>query len=208
MENLENLTAYLPIGEGTGNVILTLAMVIVGFVIALYSYKIFRVTLSVMGAVIFGFVGESYVAPAVITTASEGMFNYSALVTLGCALVGAILMGVILKLALFVCGGAVGYLSGGFIAGLLAPSIEFFATETGVLVAGIAAAVILGVLSIFLFKLLYILGTGLAGMYIVGVALVGYAMQGSSEIVVYAPYAIAVLGGLIATVVQYKRESY
>lgn len=204
MEGLENINAYLPIGEGSTGIGVILITVVIGIVIAFYSYKIFRVALAVMGALIFGGIGEMYVAPMIFKTASEGMFNYSALVALGCALLGAILMGAIYKLALFVCGGAIGYLSGGFVAALLAPHVEFFASETGVLVTSIACAVILGVLSIFLFKFLYIVGSGLLGMYISGSAIVTYAMQGDGEIVKYAPFVIAVVGGVIAAVFQYK----
>lgn len=204
MGNSGNVDAYLPIGEGATGIVLTLVTVVIGVVIAFYSYRIFRVALSVMGAVIFGGIGEMYIAPMIFKTASEGMFNYSALVALGCALVGAILMGAIYKLALFVCGAAAGYLSGGFVASLLAPSVEFFASETGILVTGIACAVILGVLSIFLFKFLYIVGSGLLGMYVSGGALVAYALQGDGDIVKYAPFVIAVVGGIIAAVFQYK----
>ena len=141
-------------------VIAIVAALLLGLM-AIYSYKILRITLTLGGASVFGVLGCFLLAPFLqkfITVPEE--INFSFAVGFVCAIIGGLLMNLLFKFALFVSGAIAGWMLGttviNGILGTLFPTVEFFNTQLGDLVVDAVCAITVGVVSLFLFKFVYI----------------------------------------------------
>ena len=187
--------------------VITLASVLVLGLIALFSYKIFKLSLTIIGALAFGAIGSMFLAPLLINAIGEvGAVNLTAIVGFVCALIGGLLMHFLFKLALFVTGAAGGwFFVAPFVLALLQSQFEaeFFATETGYYVVSAVCALLAAILFMFLFKFLYIVITSVGGMTVAGF-MVGSAIMPANLIVWVAFAAIGLIAGIFAAVYQYK----
>ena len=179
--------------------IVLIVAVVAGF-FAFNGYSIFKKCLSLFGAIAFGVVGSSIIAP--IIPLELPFINFNALVGIVLAVVGAILMIYVYKLAIFVIGAAGGY----FVAQLfIAPLFELQGTVA--LVVSIVAAVILGIIALLLFKPLFIISSSVLSLTVVG-ALASYVVFAEANMIITIVCAvIGLVIGIIAAVKQFQEHA-
>ena len=189
--------------------VLTLPIAVVCVIVAFWGYKIFKASLSIVGALVFGVLGATVVGPLVVGSMGDVLpgINISAAIGFVLAIVGAILIGVLYKVGIFVSGAAGGYLIGQMLLPLFAsllPDVEFITSELGTIIIPAVMALIVGIFSVFIFKFLYILATSVGGMTIVGF-LVGTSVFNEPDgTVLIASLVVGAIVGIFAMVRQYK----
>ena len=193
--------------------IAVLAVAVVAGIIALYSYKLFRIELVLEGILGFGILGGFVLGPWLDTnlTFIPESISVSAIVGILFAIIGGLIMHFFFKFALFVTGAAAGWFAMyGFGLPILAnqfPDVQFFSDNAGKILIPILTAIIVGVLFIFLFKFLYIILTSFGGMGIAAI-LLGFAIAPEGGMITFiASAAVGVIAGIFATVYQYKNNS-
>ena len=179
------------------------------FAAAFFGYRFFKAFFPLMFASMLVGVAYTY-APALLEGLDLGIdfIDLTAAVAVVLALLGLILGRYAYKFARFLFVGYSAYEIGVVATKSLAasmPDVEFFATATGELVIGIAAAVIIAILSIFLFKFLYILVTSVSGMVGCAVLLVDAVMTTMPEWYIVVPAGAVV--GILAMIFQYKNTA-
>ena len=216
-EILELVKAYVP-AEYLSYVeaylfAVVLAAVVVCGIVALYSYKLFRIELVLEGILIFGILGGVVLGPMLenVITFVPDSISISAVVGIALAIVGGLIMHFFFKFALFVTGAAIGWLGmTGFGLSMLAqqfPDVELFTNNVGKIVIPILTAIILGVLFIFLFKFLYIIATSFGGMCAAALLLGLSISPAGDRMTLIASLVVGVIAGIFATVYQYKNNS-
>jgi hypothetical protein len=189
--------------------VILVAVLICGLM-AIYSYRIFRLSLTVFGAIGLGVVGGNIVAPLLINAMGEAPEGISMVAVCGfiSALIGGLLMNFLFKVALFLSGAGAGFGLGiSVVLPLLInqfPDSTFFAGEGGFWVVGGVCALILGILFIFLFKFLYIVSTSMGGMITASLLVCTAIVPDGGVIVVAASIIIGFVAGIFAAVKQYK----
>ena len=185
------------------------------FLVATWSWRLFKLALPVEGASIFAMIGVFYVVPMIPESVAIPYVDLSVAVVFVLALVGALLMKSFYKLAVVVIGAAGGWIAGTTISGVIAasfPDIAFFSSvdgkpSVGTIVVGAACALVVGILSVFIFKGLYIISTSVGGMIcafvMAGVML--FANSGIDPIVVMGVSTfIGIIAGVICCVHQFR----
>ena len=84
------------------------------------------------------------------------------------------------------------------------PDVEFFSQQIGVWVIDGICAIIVGVLSLFLFKFIYIVSTSLGGMVGAAVLIVSTIKSHAGGYATAVAVLIGIIAGIIAAVNQYK----
>lgn len=215
--DIEGLTAYLSSFVNGFGPVLVITMIAFLAVVATWSWRLLKLALPVVGAIIFANVG-AMLSPMVVNAAQMeyvGPVSLNALVIIACALLGAILMGVLYKLAIILVGAAGGWVVGNFICGVIAanqPDLEFFKwvdgnMPIGYIIVSAICAVILGLLAVFIFKALYILTTSLGSMLsagtLLGFTIINYADENSYAVIAVCT-VIGVIAGIICAAHQFK----
>ena len=153
------------IGFTGGNMFLTFIIAAALIFFTFFSYKIYKTAMFIIGAVAGGVPSYMYLAP-ILAQAFE-MYEpwFPLVVALVGAIVGIALISALQKLAVFIAGGALGYLVGGFVSApiAMASGSEFLMSGPGTIVIPIVCALIVGVLSGKMFKPLFIVCTALVG---------------------------------------------
>ena len=187
------------------------------FVEATWSWRLLKLMLPVSGAIIFANL-SGLITPYVVEALGSpvlGPISVGSAVTLLCALAGALLMGLLYKLAIILLGAAGGWAIGGIISGMIAanqPDLELFISTDGnpsmgsIIVCAICA-IVLGVLAVFVFKALYIVITSVGGMMaafaMAGLILVNPTDEASMTIL-YLCIVLGVVAGVFCAVHQFK----
>ena len=215
--DIEGLTAYLSNFINGFGPVLVVTIIAILAVVATWSWRLFKLELPVVGAIIFANLG-AIVAPMIINAAQMeyvGPISLNAIVIMACALLGAILMGVLYKLAIILVGAAGGWVIGNVISGVIAanqPDLEFFKSVDGSLPIGYiivsaVCAVILGLLAVFIFKALFILITSIGSMIsagaLVGSTIINYADENALAVIGLCSI-LGVIAGIICAVHQFK----
>ena len=155
-----------------------IAAAFVYIIYACYCYKLLRFSLVLAFSAIFGvagaFVTEMFV-PAVAG------INVSAAVGVVCAIIGALVGKNLFKFCVFVVGAALGFVVGMVLPTFL-PNVEFLQNPTILLIVAAVCALVVGILSIFLFKALYIIINCVGGVAVAG-AMVGAALTDGVEFI-------------------------
>ena len=202
---LQNYSFYISLG------------LIAAFVIfALFGYKLFKIELAITGAATFGLLGFWYLAPLIVNALGERVpenVNLYVITGLACAAIGAVLVILIHKLAIFVGGAAAGAAIGWgvcMLVGMYYTESEFINSMAGRIVFAVVGGLIFGVLFLFLFKPIYIIVTSVGGMVVVGYLVASSVMSIESPIVVGISMAVGGLLGVFAAVYQFRsnRDSY
>jgi len=179
------------------------------FAAAIYGYRFFKAVFPVVFSATLVSVAYAYV-PALLETIGLNLevIDLVATVAVVLAILGFVLGRYAYKLSLFLFVGYDAYLGGVAVTKSLAeqyPDVEFFSGAVGELVIGLAAAVILAVLSIFLFKALFIVITSIGGMAITAVCLVDAILPTLPAWYIVIPVGAVV--GIVAAVKQFKNNS-
>ena len=207
---VDSMNGVVPgeLAQFAGFPIVLIATLILGL-LALYSYRIFRITLTVGGAIAFGLVGSVLVAPLLTGLIGELPAGLQMEYICGFlfALIGGVTMKFFFKVALFVSGAGVGWMFGTSVCAIIQsflPDVEFFSQQIGVWVIDGICAIIVGVLSLFLFKFIYIVSTSLGGMVGAAVLIVSTIKPHAGGYATAVAVLIGIIAGIIAAVNQYK----
>lgn len=178
--------------------IVLVAVILLTF-LARYGYTIFKKCVSFVGAVAFGYIGSSIVAPLVLGMLGLNIEIISLPTVIGIvfAIIGALLMIYVYKLAIFFVGAAIGY----FVAQvILVPLLSL----EGVIAIAVSAvlAIVIGVIALLLFKPLFIIITSVFGMIGAG-ALTSLVLFPDGGIIFLAVFAVI---GLIIGIVYAKKQ--
>ena len=144
-----------------------LAVVVELVLLAFFSYRLFRISLSISGTVGGGFVGYTLVAPYITASIPEdvtGVIDINALIGIILAVIGLLLSLWLYKFVLFVATAAGSFFiyQGVFVTLAYSfPDITILTTAEGQMIAAGICAIITGVLMLLLFKPLYIVSTSL-----------------------------------------------
>ena len=147
-----------------------LVTVIAGIILAFCGVKLFRIAITLSGTYLFGTVGNTIVAAFLYENLGEALLelpiNVAVLVGFAFAAIGFVLSYKLYKLAIFLFGGAIGYVLGNTVAAMLAANLEgeFFTSEMFPLIVSVVCAILVGIITLFIFKFLYIFVTSFAGM--------------------------------------------
>jgi hypothetical protein len=194
---------------------MALSCVIALILIAFYSYRVFKIELAAAGAMIFGNIGYSMLAPLIFRSmpTPEGV-NLYAIVGVICAIIGAAVMASVHKLAIFAVGGACGFLLGQTVYSVIlekAPGLSegFLGTEMGYYVVAGSTALAVAVLMLLLFKPLFIIVTSVGGMYLATLTVVHLVYPGIYTLGDIGELATLALGGILgitAAIKQFKNS--
>ncbi len=196
-----SVSGYLE-GLGIGGSIATVIIAVVLLAFAFFSYKLLNIGLFLVGAVGGATLGSNVLAPIVAKFFEEPP-SYLTLVVAGVgALLGVILVLSLKNLAIFICGAFLGYSIGAAInAGVAAMlEAEFLLTLPGNLIVPLVSALLCGLICKFLFKYVYIIGTG-AGASVAAVSMIFSAFIPSAQ---YLALWIGLAIGVVAIIVQFK----
>ena len=188
--------------------VILIATLLLGL-LAIYSYKIFRIALTVGGAIIFGALGSIVIAPFIIKfipTPPVGIeLEYA--IGFAFALLGGCIMKFFFKVALFISGAGAGVVLGAPICAIIRgifPTVELFNHQLGEWVVSGVCALILGIISLFLFKFIYIVSTSLGGMIGAVVLIVASIKPQAGNAAMMVAILIGLIAGTIAAINQYK----
>ena len=190
--------------------VVLVAVIGLGF-LAFRGFWFFEKALTVMGAIFFGAAGSTMLGPIVVASLGESApanVNLSVIIGLICAALGAVLIRVLYKVALFVCGAFFGYTAGHAIAALLASltKAEFFTTGNGDLITCIVVAVLVGILCVFLFKPVYIIVTSIPTMVAAGILLGTSIVTTGDQTVLIVSGVVGLIVGIAAASHQFKHS--
>ena len=186
---------------------IAVAVIAAMFLIATWSWRLFKLALPVEGALIFAMIGV-YVVPMIPESVAIPYVDLGVAVVFVLALVGALIMKSFYKLAVVVIGAAGGWIAGTTISGVIAasfPDIAFFVSvdgkpAIGTIVVGAACALVVGILSVFIFKGLYIISTSVGGM-ICAFVTAGVMLFANSGIDLLVVMGVSTFIGIIAGVI-------
>ena len=174
--------------------IVLVAVILLSF-LARHGYTIFKKCIALVGAIAFGFIGSTIVAPLV--PISIDIISIPTVIGIVFAILGAVLMIYVYKLAIFGVGAAIGY----FAAQLIL--VPMFSLEGMIaLIASAVVAIIVAVLAMLLFKPMFIIITSIFGMVGAG-ALASMVIFPSGEIIFLGVGAVV---GLIIGIVDAKKQ--
>lgn len=175
---------------------IVLVAAIVAGIFAFYGYTLFKKCLALFGAVAFGVAG-SVISASFLSEISIPLVNIASIIGIVCAVIGAVLMIHVYKLAIFVVGAAGGYFAAQLV---IVPMLALEGTVA--LVVSIVAAVIVAILALLLFKPLFILLTSVVLMVGVG-AISAFALFVEPTVVFVAVTAVI---GLIVGICAAKKQ--
>ena len=174
---------------------IVLILAVVAGVLAFYGYTLFKKFLPLFGAVAFGIIGASIVAPLIPVTLP--IVNLNAIVGIVLAVIGALLMIYAYKLAIFVIGAGIGFVVGYVV---LAPMLSLSGV-VALIVSGVLALIV-AILSLRLFKPIFILVTSVVSLIAVG-ALGAFVVFAEPSIIFVAVLAVV---GLIVGIFAAKKQ--
>ena len=175
MGNVTEAVASFDIAGFFTNFGFELAMIALVFcvVMAFFAMRLYKIFMSLFGAVGVGFISYSLLGPDAMFAGSlpvvEGI-NLDAAISLGAAIIGFILGVALPKFVLFLGGVGIGSVFTKMLIPMVAPGIELDPTIT--LIVGVVVGIILGVMLSLLFRPVYIILTSLGCSVIAGIILV------------------------------------
>ena len=210
---LNEVAAVLPpeFAGFVGFPVVLVAVILLGL-LAMYSYKIFRITLTVGGSIVCGVLGSMFVAPFVTGFIGKSVMGFDMVYSIGfiCALLGGLLMNSFFKLALFISGAGAGWIMGGTVVyGLVVamlPNVPYINEPLGMLCVKGVCALVVGILSLFLFKFIYIVFTSLGGMIGAILLVIISVKPHPGTPVLMVAVLIGLILGIIAASKQYKNS--
>ncbi len=193
---------YAPYVAGL-NLVVVLAFVVACVLIAFYAAKIFKLTITVAGALICGSVGALGGTYVVTMFEIPDMLSLSlpAVAGLVGALIGVAISYAVFSLLLFIVGGGCAAVA----SFTVITHYGLIADLSKQLLASLVCAIIGGVLMVIFFKFLYILATSMGGMAMAGL-IIGVNVAPDSRMIKLAILGICLIIGLFAMRHQYKHS--
>jgi hypothetical protein len=178
---------------------------------ACFGYRIFKFTLTALGALSFGAIGNLVISPFLedkLTSLAEKI-NLPIILGLVFAILGAILVNLAEKFAVFAMGGGVGFLLGKLILSKLVTAFqgsEFLGEKYSEVIVPAICALTLALLFTFKFREIYISTSGILGMILLSQIVLDISVPAPTEITQYAFLAFGGVLGVIACAYQFRRE--
>ncbi len=210
---MENIFAEMPELEallGTFTFVPALMVVIAGIALAFWGTRLFKICITFVGTVFFGIIGADMVAPLVLNAIGEAAlempFSIAAIIGFAFAGLGYLLSYKLYRFAIFLFGGAIGYTLGTYVAVMLAETLEgeFFASEMFPMIVSASCAILVGIITLFIFKFLYIFSTSFAGMCTACMAAALTIAPGTISFIIFG--IIGIVLSIVAMVYQYKNS--
>ena len=193
--------------------LILLAAICVVSLIAFEGYKLFKMLVYIGGAFAFGYLGITYLAPALaenIVPMLPENINYPGLVAVVCALLAVFLTRCAYTFMIMVIGGVGGYFLGStVIYNLLVGcfnTLDFLQGDMVKHIVGGVIAALLALIFILLFKHIYMLATSFGGMIACALLLQNIVMPSADENTQICFIILGVAVGIFALVHQYKEE--
>lgn len=205
-----NLKAYF----STFSAPTLLASLVLGLILAFFGYKLYRTSLAAVGALFFGASANLF-----YPTISNLMGDFSVeplnmrfATVIIAALLGALVMRYVQKLALFLVGAIFGWSFGAVALYAISPmlsEIEFFKTPSGIYTVLSVCALLFAILTPLIFKLLFIFTTSVAGLTVCTVALALSLFNNVNYVLLAASAIAGLVLGIVAMMYQYREaEDY
>lgn len=185
-----------------------LAMIALVFcvVMAFFAMRLYKIFMSLFGAVGVGFITYSLIGPDAIFAGKLpeiSLFDLASGITLAAAILGFIIGVVTPKFVLFLGGIGIGSVFTKVVIALVVPGFSLDPTVT--LIIGVIVGIMLGVMLSLLFRPVYILLTSLGCMTIAGIVLVTFVAPNLGVI----PGALGGLGvGIIPMIYQFRSSAF
>ena len=128
IESVGNMAAS---GFGMGGGVAGIAVGLALIVFALFSYKIYKIALFLIGGLGGGILGLNYIAPLINGALTEPAEWVPIVVAVVCGIVGVVLILALKKLAIFLSGAVLGFFIGNGVSAIIAASNPEFATGAG-----------------------------------------------------------------------------
>ena len=194
-EFLNTVTSALEsLGGGSIPILIAVAAACIAF--ALFGYRIFKILLGVTGAFL-GVWGGIFICNVLEVQSLVAKIIVCAVL----AIVVALIMFGIYKLALFLSGMAAGAMLGSLINGwVVAAGHEMFAEMPMNLIIPIVLGIIIGILHVVLFRILFIIETSIGGM-VAGMYIIIVMICGVENLLI--PAIIGLVLGIGACVLQF-----
>lgn len=151
---------------GASGIPFTVIAAIALVLFALFSYKIYKAALYIVGGIGLGVPGYAYLSPMISEAVGIYEWWFNICIAVGCAILGVVIVHALQRLAIFFVGAAIGFLLGGTVSSMLAAitGMDFFMTFPGTVIVPIVSAIVLGIISKMMFKPLFIFGTSIISM--------------------------------------------
>ena len=180
---------------------------------AFEGYKLFKMFVYAGGAFTFGFLGYSFLAPA-IAVSLEGklpeILDFNALVAIICALIAIFLTRFAYDFMIMALGGVAGYFFGSmFIHSILVNyfnTLDFLKDDIAKYICGGVFAAILGIVFILLFKHIFMVGTSFLCMMEASLLLQMIILPDADLNTKLCFIILGIAVGLFAAMRQYKEE--
>ena len=205
----ENITSFL----GGHQSIIILAAICILTLLAFEGYRLFKMIVYAGSAFVFGYLGITYLAPAIAPSVSgfiPAIVDFPGLVGILCALIAVFLARCAYPFMIMCLGGVAGYFLGStWVYNLLIGyfnTLDFLKTDIAKYIVGGVIASVLAIFFILLFKHIYMVATSFGGT--IGAALLLQSILGPTGDDT-VKICFAVLGaalGIYAIVYQYREE--
>lgn len=188
-----------------------LVVIIACIALAFYGTRLFKACITLVGTVFFGEIGNTVVAGLIFNAlgdaALEIPFNIAAVIGFVFAAIGFLLSYKLYKFAIFLFGGAIGYTIGTTVAGIIAvnnPDVEFLTSEMFFIIAPVVCAALVGIITLFVFKFLYIFATSFTGMCTASMAACLTVYPDTVGLILFS--VLGVVLSIVAMVYQFKNS--
>ena len=205
----EKLTSFL----GGHKSIIVLAAICILTLLAFEGYKLFKMIVYAGSAFAFGYLGITYLAPAIAPSVASfvpGIVDYPALVGVACALIAVFLARCAYPFMIMCLGGVAGYFIGaGPVYKLLIGyfnTLDFLKTDVAKHIVGGVIAAVLAIFFILLFKHIYMVVTSFGGTIGSAILLQSILVPTGDDTVQICFTVLGVSLGIFAIVHQYKEE--
>ncbi len=191
------------------------ALIVIGvcLLLAFFSYKIFKFCLVLAGAVGGFFLGSTLISPIMSAYLNIEMEYLPIIVGVVCAVILGILAIALHKLFIFLSGAAAGWLLLSGVAYMLAEMIYDAAgglpideSVLSLLLTGVFA-IIIGLITVWLFKVLYIITTSLANAISAAFIAAFTWLSDMMPTSVYIALGVGAVIGVFAMIAQFKMNS-
>ena len=190
-------------GFGMGSGVAAVAVGLALIIFALFSYKIYKVTLFLIGGCGGGFLGWAYLLPIINESLAEPLEWVPYVVTVVCGIIGIVLILALQKLAIFISGAFLGFVIGSYASIIISTTNPEFGEGIGKWLVSIACAILVGFLAGLIFRPVFIISTSLVCCLGGGLCIAGsFGLEPFISVIVGV--AIGAVVSVLAIIFQFK----
>ena len=192
----------------SGGISFEVALIILGVcvVIAFFAMRLYKIFMSLFGAVGIGYIAYTLIGPGAIFAnliPSNAKVDIAAAISLGAAIIGFIIGVALPKFVLFLGGIGVGVVATKIAIPIFAPGVDL--DKTIMLIVGVVVGLIIGVLLSLLFRPVYIFLSSLGCSAVAGVV-VSMLVMPSLNVLIGMGIGMAL--GIIPMAYQFRSSAF